>query len=70
MSVVEAGADAAPTDQDYAAFEQLSKELDVALLKLHDTIQNDLPAFNRLLAGSTLPPVTVSVSTSSPSTEQ
>src|SRR5204863_2644776 len=70
MPVIEAGADAAPTDQDYAAFDQLSKELDAELLKLHDAIQNDLPAFNRLLAGSTMPPVTVSATTSSSSSEQ
>jgi hypothetical protein len=56
MGVVE-GADAPPTDQDYAAFEQLSQELDAQLSTLHNTLQADLPAFNRTL-GKAAQPVT------------
>jgi len=57
MGVIE-DADAAPTDQTYAAFDELSKELDTQLAKLKTTLANDLPAFNRVLASANAQPVT------------
>jgi ribosome-associated translation inhibitor RaiA len=54
MGVIES-ADAQPTDQTYAAFDQLSQELDVQLAKLRETLQADLPAFNRALGKGTQP---------------
>jgi ribosome-associated translation inhibitor RaiA len=61
MSVIE-DADAAPTDQTYAAFDQLSKELDVQLAKLKTTLTTDLPAFNRILASANAQPVSAPAS--------
>lgn len=61
MGVIE-DADAAPTDQTYAAFDQLSKELDVQLAKLKTTLASDVPAFNRILAGANAQPVTAPAS--------
>jgi hypothetical protein len=52
------GADAPPTDQTYAAFEQLSQDLDVQLSMLREILQTDLAAFNRAL-GKDVQPVTV-----------
>ena len=57
MGVIE-DADAPPTDQSYAAFEQLSQELDAQLSKLHEELQTDLAAFNRTL-NKDAQPVTV-----------
>ncbi|HET9743053.1 MAG TPA: hypothetical protein VFQ00_09905 [Terriglobales bacterium] len=57
MGVIE-DADAPPTDQTYTAFEQLSRELDVQLATLHETLQTDLTAFNRTLSKAE-PPVKV-----------
>jgi len=57
MGVIE-GADAPPTDQTYAAFDQLSQELDVQLSALRETLQTDLAAFNRTL-NKDAQPVTV-----------
>jgi hypothetical protein len=51
-------ADVPPTEQTYAAFEQLSQELDVQLSMLRETLQTDLAAFNRAL-GKDVQPVTV-----------
>ncbi|HZU22081.1 MAG TPA: hypothetical protein VE998_04555 [Terriglobales bacterium] len=56
MGVIE-DADAAPTDQTYAAFNQLSQELDVQLAALKTTVSTDLPAFNRILAAANAPPI-------------
>jgi len=57
MGVIE-DADAAPTDQTYTAFDELSKELDAQLARLKTTLANDLPAFNRFLASANAQPVT------------
>ena len=54
MGVIE-DADAPPTDQAYAAFDQLSQEVDAQLAKLHETLQADLPAFNRALGNGVQP---------------
>jgi hypothetical protein len=41
--------------KSYAAFEQLSQELDVQLSSLHETLQTDLAAFNRSLSKDAQP---------------
>ena len=58
MGVVESG-DARPTDQSYAVFKDLSAQLDAQLSKLDGLMRADLPAFNKLLAGSHLQPVSL-----------
>jgi photosystem II stability/assembly factor-like uncharacterized protein len=57
MSVIEGGADVKPTDQTYAAFQQLSGELDAQLAILHQAMGADLPALNKLLAAQGMQPI-------------
>ena len=59
LSGVIESADAKPTDQIYAAFKELSGELQVELDKLDETLRKDLPAANKLLAGKKIAPVPV-----------
>ncbi len=53
------GADAAPTAQAFAVFQELSKELDGQLARLQSILDRDVPEFNRLLQARGLPAVTV-----------
>jgi photosystem II stability/assembly factor-like uncharacterized protein len=57
LPVIEGGADAKPTDQTYAAFQELAGELDGELAKLHSALGSDLPAFNKRLAAEKLAPI-------------
>ena len=57
LSGVIEGADAKPTDQTYAAFKELSSELQAELDKLNDAMNKDLPAANKLLAGKKIAPI-------------
>jgi len=59
LEVVEGGEDARPTDQSYAAFKQLSAELDVQLEKLKTVLAVDLPAFNGKLNAVNVQPVSL-----------
>jgi photosystem II stability/assembly factor-like uncharacterized protein len=59
LEVIEGGQDAKPTDQTYAAFKELSAELEVQLAKLKSTLTKDLPAFNAQLTAANLQPVTL-----------
>jgi photosystem II stability/assembly factor-like uncharacterized protein len=59
LEVIEGGQDAKPTDQTYAAFKELSAELDVQLAKLKSALDTDLPAFNKQLTAANLQPVTL-----------
>ena len=52
------GADAKPTDQTYAAFKELSGELQTELDKLKETVDRDVPTVNKLIAGKKLAPIT------------
>jgi photosystem II stability/assembly factor-like uncharacterized protein len=54
--VVEDG-EAAPTDQDYAVFADLSQRLDAQLAELNTVLATDLPRFNQQLAAARLPAV-------------
>jgi photosystem II stability/assembly factor-like uncharacterized protein len=56
MGVVESG-DARPTDQSRVEFKELSAQLDAQLSKLEALLKTEVPAFNKLLAGSKLQPV-------------
>jgi hypothetical protein len=57
MSHVEE-AEAAPTEQSYQVFQELSGQLDRELSALNMVWAQDLEAFNRLLRAKRLPPVT------------
>jgi hypothetical protein len=55
-SVVENG-EAAPTDQSYAVFADLSKRLDSELASLDEALAKDLPGLNARLSAAHLPPI-------------
>jgi len=59
LEVIEGGQDAKPTDQTYAAFKELSAELDTQLAKLKSTLTTNLAAFNTQLAAANLQSVTL-----------
>ncbi len=50
-------ADARPTAQSLAVFEELSGRLDAEIAKLEALLKGEVAAFNRLIAGRRLPPV-------------
>ena len=64
LEVIEGGQDAKPTDQTYAAFKELSPELDVQLAKLKSALTTDLPAFNAQLTTANLQPITLEAAAS------
>ncbi len=49
--------DYAPTDQEIAVLKELSAELDRTLVKVKQTLEVDLPAFNSQLKAAGLPEV-------------
>jgi hypothetical protein len=55
---VVAGADAAPTDQSYALYEDLTGKIDVQLRRLETIVRTDVAAFNRLVREQNIPAVT------------
>lgn len=57
LARVVAGADARPTEQAYAVFEDLSGRLDAQLANLRQVIAQDVPAFNRLVREQDVPAV-------------
>ena len=57
LGSVVASADAAPTDQSYVLYEELSGKINVQLQKLDETIRTDLPAFNKLVREQDVPAV-------------
>ncbi|HEV7745288.1 MAG TPA: hypothetical protein VGO56_09870 [Pyrinomonadaceae bacterium] len=52
-------ADAAPTDQSYAVYDELVVQIDVQLAKLAQTMKTEVPAFNQLVRDQNVPAVTV-----------
>lgn len=64
LEVIEGGQDTKPTDQTYAAFKELSAELEVQLTKLKSALTTDLAAFNSQLSAANLQPVTLETSAS------
>ena len=57
LAGVASSADARPTDQTVEVFELLSKELASQLARIRRALDQSLPALNRELAGSGLPPL-------------
>jgi hypothetical protein len=52
-------ADAAPTDQSYAVYDELVVQIDAQLAKLAQIMKTDVPAFNQLVRDQNIPAVTV-----------
>jgi hypothetical protein len=52
-------ADAAPTEQSYAVYDEIVLQIDVQLAKLAQIMKTDLPAFNQLVREQNIPAVTV-----------
>lgn len=61
LTGVTGSADAAPTEQTYAVFDELVARIDVQLKKLEETMRNELPAFNKLVRDQDVPAVIVRV---------
>jgi len=52
-------ADAAPTDQSYAVYDELVVQIDAQLARLAQIMKTDVPAFNQLVRDQNIPAVTV-----------
>jgi hypothetical protein len=52
-------ADAAPTDQSYAVYDELVAQIDAQLGKLGQIMKSEVPAFNQLVRDQNVPAVTV-----------
>jgi uncharacterized protein (DUF2164 family) len=59
LAGIVASADAAPTDQSYAVYEELTRKINAQLGKLEEIWKSDLPAFNKLVRDQNVPPVIV-----------
>jgi photosystem II stability/assembly factor-like uncharacterized protein len=59
LAGVVASADAAPTDQSYSVYEDLTGRIDAQLEKLKQVIASEVPAFNRLVKEKEVPAVIV-----------
>jgi hypothetical protein len=60
---VVASADAAPTQQSYAVFQDLSARIDQQFERFYAVLDTDLPAFNTLLREASVPAVIPTAST-------
>ncbi len=52
-----ASADAAPTTQAYAVYDELAAKIDAELKALDRVLADDVPAFNRLVREKEIPAV-------------
>jgi hypothetical protein len=52
-------ADAAPTDQSYAVYDELVVQIDAQLARLAQIMKTDVPGFNQLVRDQNVPAVTV-----------
>ncbi len=57
LGSIVAGADAAPTDQSYALYDELSAKIDAQLQQLRQVMDADLKAFNKLARDQDVPAV-------------
>jgi hypothetical protein len=53
------GANARPTDQAYDVYEMLASRVNKQLAKLDDLLDNDVPAFNRVVRENDIPAVSI-----------
>jgi hypothetical protein len=59
LAGVVSSADAAPTEQSYAVYDELVVQIDAQLAKLVQFMKTDVPAFNQLVRDQNIPAVTV-----------
>lgn len=59
LTGVAAGADAAPTAQTLAVYDEVAGKIDEQLKRLAEVMQKDIPAFNKLVRDQEVPAVTV-----------
>jgi hypothetical protein len=59
LAGVVASADAAPTEQSIAVYEEVAGQINAQLSKLADVMKTDVPAFNKLVRDQNLPAVMV-----------
>ncbi|MCA1604528.1 MAG: hypothetical protein LC775_03395, partial [Acidobacteria bacterium] len=59
LAGVVSSADAAPTDQSYAIYDELVVQTDAQLARLAQIMRTDVPAFNQLVRDQNIPAVTV-----------
>ncbi|HSS21368.1 MAG TPA: hypothetical protein VLL54_14935 [Pyrinomonadaceae bacterium] len=52
-------ADAAPTDQSYAVYDELVVQIDAQLARLTEIIKTDVPAFNQVVRDQNVPAITL-----------
>jgi len=64
LAGVVSSADAAPTDQSYAVYDELIVQIDGQLAKLGQIMKTEVPAFNQLVRDQNIPAVTVKPPTS------
>jgi len=64
---VVASAEAAPTAQSYAVYDEVVAQIDAQLQKLAHLMRTDVPAFNQLVKDQNIPAVVVKPSSSNPS---
>lgn len=66
LAGVVASADAAPTDQSYAVYDEIVVQIDAQLARLTQIMKTDVPAFNQLVRDQNIPAVTVKPPAASP----
>jgi phage-related tail protein len=59
LTGVVSSADAPPTEQAYAVYEDLVAKINAQLQKLGEILRSDLPAFNKVVRDQNVPPVVV-----------
>ncbi len=59
LAGVVSSADAAPTDQSYAVYDELVVQIDGQLARLAGIIKNEVPAFNQLVRDQNIPAITL-----------
>jgi hypothetical protein len=59
LAGVVGGGDAAPTDQAYVVYEDLTGKIDVQLARLRAVMESDVPAFNALVRERNVPAVVI-----------
>ena len=59
LAGVVGGAEAAPTAQSYAVYDELAAAIDAELAKLSQIMKTDVPAFNQLVRDQNIPAVVV-----------
>ena len=66
LAGVVGGAEAAPTAQSYAVYDELVAQIDAQLQRLAQLMQTDVPAFNQLVRDQNIPAVVVKPPTTNP----